>query len=262
MDYYQILGVTYSATQHEIKRAYRRLAVLYHPDKNRDPAAENIFKSINEAYDVLSDPAKKSIYDLRLQSPYVDVPNEQARRHRDPAYRPHRTKSHHKSDRERLRDLMKVYMPWAIRLTQFSFAFALLILVDYSLPLNISHEKIMETNVRRTYTRNYATTWWVIKTQGGHKIDLPYEFSDHFATGREIDIFSTMLFAVPRRVQSETLTVRLKKSIYGNFLFAPVALFFFSALGLFFRKNIEAGFNLSVVSCLILIFTGVLLLML
>jgi hypothetical protein len=260
MDYYQTLGVKYSASYEEIKRAYRRLAVLYHPDKNRDPAAESIFKNINEAYDVLSDPAKKHIYDLRMHAPYADVVDEPPRRHRDPAYRSARPKVHRKSDRERMRELMREYMPWAIRITQFCFVFSLLIVVDYMLPMRVNALEIVETNVRRTYTRNYATTWWVIRTNGGHVIDVPYEFSDHFATNKPIDIFSTMLFDVPRRVQSDTLAVRLNKSIYGNFLFAPIALLFFSALGLVFRNNVEWGFNLAVTSFLILIFTGVLLL--
>src|SRR5688572_5783740 len=184
MDYYQTLGVTYTASHDEIKRAYRRLAVLYHPDKNHDPAAENIFKKINEAYDVLGDPAKKSVYDLRLQAPFTDVPFEPRPRHRDPAYHTSRPKVRRKSERERLVDLMQEYMPMAVRVIQFCFGFSLLILIDYVLPKRVTHEKIIETNVRRTYTRNYATTWWVMKTNEGHTIDIAYAFSDHFATGR------------------------------------------------------------------------------
>ena len=261
MNYYQVLGVQYSAGYDEIKRAYRRLAVLYHPDKNPDPAAENIFKKINEAYDVLSDPAKKRVYDLRLQAPFAEVVEDRTR-HKDPAYRPSRPRTRRKSDRERMKDLMREYMPWVIRITQFCFLASLLIVVDYLLPKHSNPMKIVETNVRRTYTRNFATTWWVIRTDDGRVIDVPYEFSDHFATGRQIELLTTMLLNVPRRVQSDTLAVRLNKSIYGNFLFAPIALFIFSSLGLFFRKNVEIGFNLGVMCFLILIFTGLLLLML
>lgn len=54
-DYYQILGVSRSATADEIKKAYRKMALKYHPDKNSDPGAEEKFKEIAEAYDVLSD---------------------------------------------------------------------------------------------------------------------------------------------------------------------------------------------------------------
>lgn len=63
-DYYAILGVPRNATQEEIKRAYRRLAMQYHPDRNQgDKSAEERFKDISEAYEVLSDPAKRALYD-------------------------------------------------------------------------------------------------------------------------------------------------------------------------------------------------------
>jgi len=63
-DYYQILGVSKTATDAELKKAYRKLAVKYHPDKNPgDKSAEEKFKDISEAYDVLSDPKKRAQYD-------------------------------------------------------------------------------------------------------------------------------------------------------------------------------------------------------
>lgn len=62
-DYYAILGVPRTATEAEIKKAYRRLAQKYHPDVNKTPGAEAKFKEINEAYEVLSDPEKRKKYD-------------------------------------------------------------------------------------------------------------------------------------------------------------------------------------------------------
>lgn len=63
-DYYKSLGVERKASDEEIKRAYRKLAMKYHPDRNpNDPKAEEKFKEINEAYQVLSDPEKRSRYD-------------------------------------------------------------------------------------------------------------------------------------------------------------------------------------------------------
>ena len=63
-DYYEVLGVGRNATAEEVKRAYRKLAVKFHPDKNPDdPNAEEKFKELGEAYDVLMDPEKRAAYD-------------------------------------------------------------------------------------------------------------------------------------------------------------------------------------------------------
>ena len=62
-DYYEVLGVGKDADAKEIKKAYRKLAMKYHPDKNPgDKDAEEKFKEINEAYEVLSDEEKRSTY--------------------------------------------------------------------------------------------------------------------------------------------------------------------------------------------------------
>ena len=65
-DYYEVLGISKDATEKDIKRAYRKLAFKWHPDKNPNnkKEAEEKFKEINEAYSVLSDPDKKRQYDM------------------------------------------------------------------------------------------------------------------------------------------------------------------------------------------------------
>ena len=62
-DFYEILDVPRTATQDEIQKAYRKLARQHHPDVNKDPGAEDRFKEISEAYDVLSDPQTRHRYD-------------------------------------------------------------------------------------------------------------------------------------------------------------------------------------------------------
>lgn len=66
-NYYDILGVDKNASEQEIKKAFRKLSLQYHPDRNTDPEAETTFKTINEAHETLSDPEKRRQYDMQQQ---------------------------------------------------------------------------------------------------------------------------------------------------------------------------------------------------
>ena len=81
-DYYGILGVSRDADADEIKRAYRRLARELHPDVNPDPGAQERFRDVSDAYEVLTDPEKRRIVDLGGD------PLEQRRRARRRGVRP------------------------------------------------------------------------------------------------------------------------------------------------------------------------------
>ncbi|GJQ59582.1 MAG: molecular chaperone DnaJ [Candidatus Scalindua sp. AMX11] len=73
-DYYEVLGVSKNAKSDEIKKAYRRLALKYHPDKNKgDKVAEKKFKEAANAYEVLHDPEKRKVYDSRGQAGLDDI---------------------------------------------------------------------------------------------------------------------------------------------------------------------------------------------
>jgi molecular chaperone DnaJ len=75
-DYYEVLEVDRQATADDLRRAYRRLAKLHHPDVNKDPAAEETFKEINEAYAVLSDEDQRAAYDRFGHAGLKGVPTD------------------------------------------------------------------------------------------------------------------------------------------------------------------------------------------
>jgi len=73
-DYYDVLGITRDATPEQVKKAFRRLAMKYHPDRNSSGDAGELFKAVNEAYEVLADPERRAVYDryghARAESPF------------------------------------------------------------------------------------------------------------------------------------------------------------------------------------------------
>lgn len=74
-DYYEVLGVPRTADAAQIQQAFRTLARRYHPDVNKDPAAEDRFKELNEAYSVLSDPDTRARYD-RFGPDFRQIPED------------------------------------------------------------------------------------------------------------------------------------------------------------------------------------------
>jgi curved DNA-binding protein CbpA len=75
-DYYEILGVKRDATEKEIKRKFRQLALKYHPDKNKDPTAEETFRNIAEAYDILGNSDKRRQYDAQGHQSFKSSSNQ------------------------------------------------------------------------------------------------------------------------------------------------------------------------------------------
>ncbi len=260
-NYYKILGVNLNAHDADIKRAFRKLAIQYHPDKNPDPSAEVLFKEINEAYEVLSDPQKKAGYDWRIQNPLSDSAQETTKpTHRDPAYHSTGSKrSNVKSERERLFEMMIKYLPIIKRSSVICFSLSAFLLVDYILPNRLDTEKIIKTYSHSNSIGRYSNTYHVILTNENHEIELPFELLNYFQVDDDITLYSSLILHVKRTVEGNGIVVTMRRSIYGNFIFAPMTLLIISFLALVFSKDVERSFNYGIISLLILILNGLII---
>ena len=257
-DYYEILGVSQHADAREIKRAYRKLAVRFHPDKNPDPLAADTFREITEAYEILGDVASRSSYDNRnVNTGYYEAETPQHRPHRDPAYRrPNRPRVKVKSERERTLETMASLLPITHKIVLISLFACALLFGDIILPAEISKETIVDTYVvSKKMGRKSSMPSLMLRTDRGNVIEVSYIYESIFKDGLLISIERTRLLSVTTRVVAPGQTVEIRKSIYRNFSFAPIMLLLTAGFGFYFRKRIDYAFNAGVVSLMLLILT-------
>lgn len=253
-DYYQILGISPRATQLEVKRSYRRLAVQFHPDKNHSKESEERFKEISMAYEVLNNPEKRAQYDISLTfAPHTNT----AKPHRDPAYRSRQRAYYaHSTETKSTNELMAEYLPkfrWAC---WAGLLVCLLVAVDYFLPRSVYTEEIAEINRMYRTGRGGGTIYDhdELITKNGTVIYLNENDLQYFKQSRSIVISQSGLFnkivsvATPDSVYHVGVA-----AIYSGLFFIPVILLFASILGVTIRNSVEFPFNLTIVSFILLI---------
>jgi curved DNA-binding protein CbpA len=257
-NYYALLGVPFTASADEIKRAFRKLAVKYHPDKNPDPAAEAHFKDITEAYDILGDWEKRKMYDLQWENPFKPAPVPPPKPHRDPKYRP--KPPGYKAPKTRTtRDLMAEYLPY-IRWTSWAgIAIVTLLALDFVLPYTMTQEKLLRVK-QVTRERSNSFQYMLFFTESGKEIRSYNYDSRYLAEEEEIRFYETKIFRTVMYLSDKGPTLELKVGyIYRALVFFPIVLLVTSVLGVLYRREIEFPFNLSIVNATLLIITLTLL---
>lgn len=250
-DYYTILGVSPLASHAEIRQAYRKLAVKYHPDKNPDPSVADLFKEINEAYDVIGDPNKRKAYDYRRQNPFGDIfqQESQGKPHRDPAYRRRRQSRRTAPPETDPRFLMRKYLPY-IRWTCWVGALiTTLFFVDYVLPYHVTTEQVLFSDYIR------EGDYYVSRMATGKVINHDRPHNGRLRRGDKVRLAETPVFGSPMWIEKSDGSSRARALayLYGPLIFFPIIIFVCSFLGIIFRKKIYFCFNLSVVSGTLLI---------
>jgi curved DNA-binding protein CbpA len=253
-NYYAILGVPASAHAADIKRSYRRLALQFHPDKNPNASAEQFFKEVNEAYEVLGDEQKRYAYDQRLLNPMHETPAAPAQPvHRDPKYRPTGRRPVAKPEDDTY-ELMKEYLPRIVLVTKLLCLLSFILLVDYAAPRQILYEQYASRKCETASRRSGGGTHCIIYTQQGSSFRLE---SIDLGMLEEMDTLvlkKSWIMREVTQVQSRNQKASIFSSIYGGFVFGPFFLLIFSLAAFFYRKHVYRGFNLGVTAALIFIF--------
>ena len=249
-DYYQILGVDRLANEREIKRAFRKLAIAYHPDRNPSKDAEAFIKEIIEAYEVLDDPAQRMLYD---SPPSTGVSGESGipvRPHRDPRYRRRPPIPNYKSPKQEMLEMMQANMRYSLFISWCALAFSVFIVCDFFL------SPVQQTEVITTYTKHsYRNESNRFTTDKGSEFKISRNAEGKFRSGESITVSYSRWLDVPllfRNNQNHEI-IKIPATIYGNFSFAPIFLLAFSLTGISYRKGIMFRFNLGIVNFLLLL---------
>ncbi len=253
-NYYSILRVSRSADTQTIKRSYRLLVQKYHPDINPDPQAAELIKEINEAYDVLSDPAKKNEYDFRVSNPNQQTPVSQPAPHRDPRYR----RSHRplKKENQQL-ELIRNYVHLAIKVSWAGCFLCFFLLLDFCLP-----HRVVKDTVQTLYTTSSGRTQsHVVVSASGQRIKIGFEDLLTMQEGAPIEITEAAItsIAISIYVPEKAHFITSMATLYRTYLFVPLLLLVSSALGLLVRNRVELQFNAGIVSFILIIFTLILI---
>jgi curved DNA-binding protein CbpA len=258
MDYYELLGVNRSASDAEIKRAYRRLSFQYHPDKNSSLEAEELFKEINAAYDVLGDPEKRRAYDLRGAFQFDVEPEAMQPQHRDPRYRrrPAQPSQGVKSTKYTPQEVMAICLKYLVWVNRVALLVTLVYAIDYFIPYDTRKETVSSYNAVYRNSGRYKETFFLLTTQEGSTIKVSDPEDHFFETGQLIVLEKTRIYSTTMSVGSEgDLNPVIMGTIYRGPALFPVGALLASIGALVFRKQLNLAFNLSITSAFLLFIT-------
>ena len=252
------MSLNIDASEVEVKAAYRRLALQFHPDKNPSPEAEAIFKEVNEAYEVLGDPLRKLIYDQMLKGESQEqVVVEPVQTHRDPRYRP-RPKANaprRPTHREEILAMMASNLRYVLMISRLTLLFSVVLITDYSLP---PVKTITEVLTENPTDRGNS---FKLGFKDGKTVSISRADARTLRKAAYIGVYRSAWFSIPLSLEDEATHYRapVQLSIYGNFIFWPVLLLLTSLVGTFYWKGVEFRFNVGIVNFILFLLTLVFL---
>jgi curved DNA-binding protein CbpA len=243
-DYYKILEVPRNAAQDEIKRAYRRLALLYHPDRNSSLHAQTLIQEINLAYDVIGDVKKRAAYDLRLKNYKTYQSSNTRTQNKRPATTTSDRRQKKKSDRFD-------YADWAKKgrfISAFILFYCSMLCIDYFLS-SVYKNTVIKSFDFTAYRSKKSTSHYSFNIKSS-KVDFELFSEVHtIKVGDTLDVSVTPFFGIVKDCQQivnkEPRQMRHFISFYSPIMFLVVLLMAMNVAAILV-KNEEQSFNFSI----------------
>lgn len=223
-DPYAILGVGRNASAREVRDAYRRLALKFHPDRNPDPSANQRFQEINAAYAAIRAP--------RISRPPVAPPPR-------PYYRPRRSTSSNAQEQKIFASAAPYIRIWFV---VFAIGCGTLI-VDYLLPVRIEVERAVRVV-------GYPVP--LVEMENGEKVTISKSQVTLLRKDSRVEVHTSLFFGFLRELRPLAGgAIRNLGSVYSNFAFAPLSWLLLAFAGIVVKKSQSARFYIAVVQLLL-----------
>ncbi len=253
--HYATLGLPATASPDAIRQAYRRLVLLTHPDRTPDPAAHQRFLAVNDAYDVLSNPARRAAYDAALRraaapapAPIRTAPPRPDPRRRPAGYRPAPPPMHVRYAAEFNR-----LLPWLRAVAAFSVVFVGLLFADYATTVRLPNETVQRFDYVARRSRGGGNMSYLVfyteqaRFRTSNSVDL--------VPGDRVKIQQTRLFGKPKTVRVLSGELRGRRLAVDRFGMLGVfgAAVLLSAPGVLLRRlRADDAFSFGFVNCVAL----------
>lgn len=250
-NYYKILEINERATFQEIKKAYKDLALKYHPDRNSHAYAKVIFQEVNEAYQILSDEIKRKNYDIQLRAfirrAYyrTSYPSDFSSPYTPP--KPNynkRAKTAPPSDKV----ILKHYFLPSKIVNLMTFLLSICFFIDYFLPSKTLNDRAVEVN--------YGVVNHTITTHLGNHFLVDNNELEQIKNNPEIIIYISPIYSIKKEIGSKafsSINQKVAPSFFNFFLFFPITIFIFSVLGMYFWKDITWSFNFGLANAILIL---------
>jgi hypothetical protein len=251
-DYYLTLKISRNASEEEIKKAYRRLALKHHPDRSRDQNSKSIILEINEAYEVLGDPHKRDIYNLKFDYRNQPVAGQPLKNTSGPTHAPIKKKTGPRKVRRKKFDYTR-YARNGKLVAAYILFFCVLLSLDYcfSTTYKPSIVQSVEVVIHRTRKRIEYYTFNIEST----KVNVSTNSSNgSIQSGDTLEIDVTPIFGIVKHIRDTQGNDLLNIiNIFMPFYFLVLA-GMGTALAAILKKSAEQSFSFSLFLFILVIY--------